>query len=392
MTVEITMTGKVATAERPRLRILQAVAGKDWGGVSMMVQAIAKKLIAEGCEVTILSSPDATSVAEYSSTGARLAHSAHWRREISPLHDLLFLWEMFRLCRKHRFDVVHTHSSKTGMVGRIAAWLAGTPLVVHTIHGFSFHEFSSGLGTQFFITLEKIAAHFSHVMISVNSEDRETAIKRGITAPERIVTIVNGIDPGPLNGTAPTPLRAELQLPDEAILVGSIGRLAPQKGYTYLVEAVPALRARYPQAHVIIAGNGPEEEKLHELVKKMGLASHCHLLGFRRDIAGLLAAFDIFVTPSLWEGLSISLLEAMAAGKAIVSTAIKGNRETIQSGVNGLLVEAANPNALATAIGQLIEHPEQAQQLSQQARHSAETQFSEEKMVTEVAGLYRRWL
>ncbi len=379
----------------PTLRgrsVLQALAGQEWGGGSVVVRSIVKRLVAEGCRVTVLCSPDAQTVAEFAETGAELIHSTYWRRNVSPLNDLRFLFELFNLCHRRQFDIVHTHTSKTGIVGRLAARLAGTPLIIHTIHGFSFHEFSRGVGPCVYLTLEQIAGHFADLLISVNREDKETALARYIIPPERIVTILNGIDPQPLTPIQPAPLREMLGLPPETILIGSVGRLAPQKGYTDLLQAAVFIVTHTPHAHILIVGDGPQRVELESLADALHVSSNCHFLGFRADVSQVLAAFDIYVSTSLWEGLSISLLEALAAGKPIIATDIKGNRETIHDGQNGLLVPPTNPGALAEAIVKLVKDPTQCRRLARRARQSAEIEFSEERMTTEIVDVYRHSL
>lgn len=374
------------------LQVFQVVPAAAWGGGSVVILRLVKKLIQVGCQVTVLCSTDARTVTEFSKSGAEVIHARHWRRPVSPVQDVLLLYELYTICRQRRFDVVHTHNPKGGVVGRIAAGLAGTPLVIHTIHGLTFNDFMPPWRVWLYRTLERVAARFCDVLISVNEEDRQRAIEAGIAEPDHIATVLNGIDVDQFINATPAPLRTELSLPDETILIGATGRLAVQKGYEYLIRAIPLLVAAEPRAHVLLAGTGELDDDLRALVSELGVEEFCHFLGFREDIPALLASFDFYAQPSLWEGLSISLLEAMAAGKPIVTTDIIGNREVVEDGVLALLVPPADVEALATAILELTRDPARAQRLGSQARQHVVRYFSADRMVKETLHLYRRQL
>ena len=371
------------------LEVFQVLAGGPWGGGGVVVLSLTKRLMQEGCRVRALCLSDEVS-RRFSEAGATVVTSRYWRREINPLFDLLSFYELFRLCRKERFDVVHTHTSKGGLLGRIAARLAGVPIVIHTVHGFAFHGFTSRLATVSYTHLEKLAARFCDLIICVNHEDRLTAIEKRIVKPDKIVTIPNGIDLKRFEGTAITDLqRGRLGLPREATLVGTVGRLAPQKGFVHLIKAIPSILRAHPQTRFLFAGEGPLKAELQALAEELGIADHCRFLGFRRDIPKLLACYDIFVLPSLWEGLSITLLEAMAAGKAVVATNIKGNREVVSDGINGILCEPQNSKALAKAIIHLTKNREKARLLGERARQTVEQRFDERIMLERTLELYR---
>jgi glycosyltransferase involved in cell wall biosynthesis len=363
-----------------------------WGGGGEVVIPLFNKLIQSGCQVTVVVGTDPLGAARFSQTGAEIMRARHWRRAISPVQDALLLYELYNLCRQRRPDVVHTHNPKAGVVGSIAAGLARIPLVIHHIHGLTFNDALPPRRAWLFRTMERIAAPFRDVQISVNEADRWRAIEAGLGGPDRIVTVLNGIDVDQFINVTPAPLRTELSLPDDAILIGWTGRLAVQKGLEYLIRAIPGLIVAEPRAHVLLVGSGELEDHLRALVTELGVEDHCHFLGFRQDVPALLAAFDLYAQPSLWEGLSISLLEAMAAGKAIVATDIIGNRELIEDGVSGLLVPPTDVEALATALLKLRRDPTQSQRLGRQARQRVEQHFSRDRMVKETVDLYRHWL
>jgi glycosyltransferase involved in cell wall biosynthesis len=352
------------------------------------VLAITKRLIEQGCSVWVLCLSE-MSAQRFGEVGANVVTSRFWRQPISPLLDLRAFWELFRLCRREKFDIVNTHTSKGGFLGRIAARLAGVPLVIHTAHGYAFNEVDSKLTALFYTYLEKFAAYSCDLVISVNEEERLIAIQKKVVSPDKIVTVLNGINVSKFENVVPTDsLRRELDPSGEAILIGATGRLTPQKGFTYLIRAMPFILEAYPHARVMFVGDGLLEAQLKSLAGELGIADQCQFLGFREDVPELLACFDIFVLPSLWEGLSISLLEAMAAGKPLVTTNIKGNREVIDDGVDGLLVNPADPVALADAATKLIRDEERARAMGERAKQKIKESFSEEVMVERTLELY----
>jgi len=382
------MNRQMAKDTRSKIKVFQVLSGvATWGGGGTVVLSLTKELLRLGCEVTVLCLGDFAGE-QFAKAGAKVVSSRYWRREINLPFDLLALYELFRLCRRERFDIVHTHTSKGGFLGRIAARLAGVPTVIHTVHGFAFHEFTPGPVAAFYTLLERLAGHFCDLVICVNDEDRQTAIRRRIVAPDKIVTIHNGIDMDRFAGVRGDSVRRELALGDGSVLIGTVGRLAPQKGFAYLLQAIPLVLREHPETHFAFAGDGPLEAELKGLATELGVSERCHFLGFRRDIPEVLAACDIFVLPSLWEGLSITLLEAMAAGKPIVATDIKGNREVITDEVNGLLVRPKDSVELARAIIELIEDRERARLLGERARRTVERHFNERAMLEKTLQAY----
>lgn len=375
--------------EHRRPKVFQVLAGGPWGGGAVVVLAITRALMQIGCQVWVLCLDDVVAQ-RFAQAGAQVVRCNVWRREINPLHDLLSLGRLYWLCRRERFDLVVTHTSKGGFLGRIAARLAGVPRVIHTAHGFAWHGFTSAATTlfqiaspalRFYVTLERIAAHFCDLIISVNHEDRLDAVKRGVVPPEKIVTVLNGIDMARFSVVRSPGLRQQLAKEREGFVIGAVGRLAPQKGFEYLIQAMPDVLSHYPDCRLVLVGEGPLEAQLKTLAHSLKVADRCEFLGFRSDIPALLACFDVFAQPSRWEGLSITLLEAMAAARPIVATDIKGNRELVAHGVDGLLAASADSQALANAIIELLQDRKRAETMGARAREKVGQHFSQAAMI-----------
>ena len=368
------------------MKILQVLGGGAWGGGSVVVLSIVKQLVERGDEVWVVALDDETAH-HFRSAGAIPVRVPGWLRPVNPvdLVPLVFLWQ---LCWREKFDLVSTHTSKGGMLGRIAAKLAGVPAITHHVHGFGFHEFTHPWVKQVYVQFEKLGAMCHSLMITVGEQHREFAMELGIEKGERIRTILNGIEIEKFLGHERAAIRRELGFGDGEVILGSIGRLAPQKGFAYMIEAMPAIVAKNPKARLVIAGIGELEGELKALVAAKGMEQHVTFLGFRRDAPRLLAAFDVFVHPSLWEGLSISLMEAMVAGCPIVCSRIPGNIEMIEDGRTGIFSVAAEPESIVAGVNRMLADPAVARAMAETAQREGIERFSVERMVRENVAAY----
>jgi glycosyltransferase involved in cell wall biosynthesis len=324
---------------------------------------------------------------------ATVAVDCVWR-EIRPLRDLVGLFRLWRYLRAEGFSVVHTHTTKAGFVGRIAARLAGVPVVVHTVHGFAFHEQSSAAKIAFYTVLEWIAGWFCHCIITVSEFHRDWALRLRIASPEKIVAIPNGIPDGTLgHGASRDAMRRTLGLLPEDVFLFTPGRVAQEKGLEELLMALSLLPAEVkPHVQAFIAGDGPLLTCLERRVAELGIGGQVRFLGFRSDIFELLAACDIVALPSWREGLSISLLESMCAGRAIVASSIGSNREALDAGGPAgpvaQLVDAGDVPALAAAIGGLAADPALREDLGRRARALWESRYSADKSLAHYERTY----
>lgn len=368
------------------MKILQVLGGGAWGGGSVVVLSIVKQLIARGDEVWVIALDDETAH-HFRSAGAVPVSVPCWLRPVNPLDavPLFFLWQ---LCRREKFDLVSTHTSKGGMLGRLAAKLAGVPAITHHVHGFGFHQFTHPLVKQVYVMFEKLGARCHSLMITVGEQHREFAMELGIEKGERIRTILNGIQVEKFLGHDRAAIRAELGFGEDEVILGSIGRLATQKGFAYMIEAMPAIVAKNPRARLVIAGIGDLDAELTALVAAKGMEKHVTFLGFRRDAPRLLAAFDVFVHPSLWEGLSISLMEAMVAGCPIVCSRIPGNIEMIDDGRTGIFSEPASPESIVASVNRMLADPAAARRMAETAQREGMERFPVERMVRENVAAY----
>ncbi len=374
------------------VRVLQVIGGSQFGGAVWVILAYAQMLQEHGCEVTVCTSVE--SVARvFRDAGCLIVSVPEMVREIDPPKDLRAVLKLARLCRTGRYDVVHTHTSKGGFIGRAAARIARVRVVLHTAHGFAFHEGSSRRAVAFYSSLERLAARWCDRVVTVSEFHRLWAIRLGIAPREKILTIHNGISTSRLISTRTRDeVRAALGLSDGLMVIGSIGRLAPQKGIEHLIAAMPTLLGHNPNFRLLLAGEGPSRAGLEQLAGRLGVSSAVSFLGFQKSVGEILKAVDVVVAPSRYEGLSISVLEAMASAKATVATRIGSNAELIEDGISGRLVPADDAQSLVEAILQIANDPALAQRYGVAAKRRFELAFTEQAMKQAVWNLYRELL
>ncbi|XVQ12374.1 glycosyltransferase [Spirillospora sp. CA-255316] len=295
--------------------------------------------------------------------------------QISPREDRAALRTLTRVLAEGRYDVVHTHSAKGGVIGRIAAARAGVPRIVHTWHGFPFNEFQSWPRRAAYIRLERIAARRTDAFLAIGSETVTTALRLGLATPERIRLSWPAVD---VDAYAAAPgsraqARRRLDLPLGVKVVGSIGRLTYQKGPEIFARAL----ARLPEdVFGLWVGGGAMAGELEKLTARLGIADRMRWLGHRDDVAQVMPAFDVLAMASRWEGLPCVLVEAIGAGIPLVATAVPSNQDLVLSGETGLLVPPQDPAGLAAAIGHLLDHPAEAARMAGRARERVGDWFS----------------
>lgn len=313
-------------------------------------------------------------------------------RAIQPGTDARHLRALRSLLKELRPDVVHTHSSKAGVLGRLASKTTGIGARVHTPHTFAFlfDAMFSSAKRRLFRTIESQLGRHTHRLVAVSESERATIAESGVVDARRVRVVPNGVDPAPFLGVAPVP-RESLEVPADAPLLATIGLLNVAKGQDIALHALAQPEAA--AAHLLIVGHGEEREALGALAAELRLEDRVHFLGWRDDVPGLLAACDGLLLPSRWEGMPYIVLEAMAAGLPVVATRVDGARELVTEGVNGTLAEIGEPADLARAIGRLLAGgPEQRAALGRASRERVEAHYTLEHMRARLDEVYREAL
>lgn len=371
-----------------RLRIAQVVTHMDIGGVPDHIVTLARGLSRRHDVSVICDRADPTHAAVLAGLGVNIIQ-VPMRRAPNPLADARAFWQLWRLFRRERFDVVHTHRSKAALVGLLAARTARVPVVVNTAQMFGFLVLRNPLLRGLFWLYDRLLFAVADAVITVYERGRSAIVASGIVAAGKIHTVYNGIDCGrflaPPQGRN---LRRELGIPASAAVAITVARLVPQKGIDLLIAAAAKVVAAHPEAYFLIVGDGPLRATIEAEIERLNVRGNVLLLGERTDIPALLHSADLFALPSVAEGLPIAILEAMAAGKPVVATDVDGNPEAVLEGDTGLIVRSRDPEEMADALARLIVDRTLRERLGRAGRARVEQRFSARQMVDEVEAIY----
>ena len=367
-----------------KLRVLEMIDKPFLGGGQRTVLLLAQNLDKKRFEVSVCSGGPGPLVETLRGLGI-----PHLPATFSRKRFFTSVREIARILTDNRIDVLHTHGGVAGLFGRWAARRGRRPVLVHTVHGIHYLHYRNPLARWGYVQLEKYLSRFTDAVVFVSEADLWSAQRRGLASGEKLALIKNGVDPALLKPAAQrTSLRKSLGLLPGQTVVGTVARLHRQKGIPYFLRAAELVRQSHPQAAFVIVGGGPWEAKLKAEAARLRLAGNVVFPGERPNASALLSLFDIFVLPSLWEGLPFVLVEAAALAKPIVATNIDGVREVVRDGENGMLVPAADPASLASAIRLLLDDPGLARRLAALAKAQIPKGFTIREMIAQTERLY----
>ncbi len=340
--------------------------------------------------------PEGELVAEARRQGVTVTEVPELTRELSPLADWRCKGALYRLISDGRPDIVHTHSSKAGFLGRLAAWKAGTPVVIHTIHGLPFHRYESWWRNRLYVMAERMAARRCHRILCVAEAMKKQALAEGIGREEQYRVVYSGMDvdtftDSTLDGPA---VRAELGLAPDDVVIGKIARLFEFKGHEDVLRAFPAVLEREPRARLLFVGDGLLRASLEALAKELAVADKVVFAGLvpAARIPELIAAMDMVVHASYREGLARVLPQALISRVPVVSYNVDGAPEVVIPGETGQLVPPGDISGLAEAVAAMASDPEARRRMGEAGRSLCADRFRREKMVADIARSYRECL
>ncbi len=306
------------------------------------------------------------------------------KRSISPLKDIQAFFSIIRFIKQNKISIVHTHSSKAGILGRWAAKFAKVPIIIHTVHGWSFHEYMSKPIKALYVFLERWTAGITTKFIAVSENDIKKGLNNKIGKAKQYELIRYGIE---INRFEQIPAQHNSQA---VLTVGMIACLKPQKNPIDFIRAAEIIAKTNKNVRFICIGGGKLRKNLEKEIMLRSLNKQVKLLGWRKDISQLIRQMDIVVLTSLWEGLPIALLEAMAAAKPIVAYDTDGIREAVKNGISGFLCPKKDIHALAEAIKKLLDEPALTKSMGQKAYELiSDSDFNAEDMIQNIEGLYK---
>jgi glycosyltransferase involved in cell wall biosynthesis len=369
-------------------KILLLVTLSEWGGAQHIVYLLAKYFQKE-YEISVACAPGGELISKLQEEDIRVIPIPEFARNPHLLKDLLMLLKLYRLTKREKFDLVHAHSTKAGLLGRLAARLAGVKAILFTAHGWAFTEGRNFWKRWVLAQTEKIASACSMKIACVSEHDRQLALKFGVTKTEKLLVIHNGLEEEPFLQAQGAGVARELNLTKEKeTVITFVGRLAAPKEPVVLLESLK----KFPHAKALLVGDGPMRPELEAYIAQNQLSERASILGMRSDIPEILAASDIFVLPSRWEGLPLVIIEAMFAGLPIIATDVGGVSELVQEKINGFLIPRSDVAALQRALAQLIADKTLREEMGEKSRQRALKQFTMERMLAQYEKLYRETL
>ncbi|MBX7233416.1 MAG: glycosyltransferase family 4 protein [Caldilineales bacterium] len=322
------------------------------------------------------------------------------RRDVHPLADAQAARDLLALCRRRRYHIVHTHLAKAGILGRWAARRAGVPIVLHSLHGATFHDSPARRTPNdwLYYGLERLAAPWTDAFISVGDDLRQRYLRAGVGAPGQYVVIHSGMDldafraAGRMGAEARQAVRASLGYGPETFLAGYVAALEWRKGHRYLVEVLRRLAGQHPQLRLVFVGEGYDRPRIEALVAGAGMGDRVQFTGYRTDVAAVMAAFDVKLFASNREGLPQVLVQAAAVGLPVLAFAAEGVVELVKEGVNGHIFAHGDVAGMAGALESLLRQPDEARRLGAAGPALVDDRWQIATMQAKTQALYDRWL
>ena len=364
------------------MKICHVITRMIVGGAQENTLLSCRGALEAGHDVTLVTGPSPGPEGELlkrvSCPGLKIVECPWLVREIAPLSDLKAFLHLKKLFRTERYDVVHTHSSKAGIVGRFAARAAGVPLVVHTIHGLAFHRYEKFWKNLLYIACERAAAPCGNRIYAVAQAMIDQSLAAGVGSPEQYKVVYSGMELDRFLHAKPDPvLRKKLGIPEDAVVLATLARLFPLKGYEQFLPVAVKLAKELPQIHCLIIGNGTMMEEIREFIRKEGVESRFSFAGLVApgEVGNYLALASVLVHFSLREGLPRAAVQALASGKPVIAYALDGTPEVVIPGKTGYLLKPGDRAGAEAAIRELVANPALAAELGANGRKLVESRF-----------------
>jgi glycosyltransferase involved in cell wall biosynthesis len=377
-----------------RIRILRVIARLNVGGPAIHSTLLTERLDPSRYESRLVAGSIEPGEGDYLDLHRRVLSGLitvpDLGREIRGLSDLRTLWALVRLIREFRPHVVHTHTAKAGAVGRAAALLCRVPVVVHTFHGHVLRGYFSPARTRVFLEIERRLGRRSSALIAVSPKVREELLDLRVGRPDDVHVVPLGLDLAKFRDFRQprAEARAALGLPDDAFVTSIVARLVPIKAHEVFLEAARHLLAVRPDAVFLVVGDGQRREELEALAAGLGLGESVRFLGWRADLERIYRASDVVVLTSKNEGSPVALIEAMAAGRPVVSTCVGGVPDVVTEGESGLLVEMDDAVGLARALARLAGDRALGEALGTAAQARVTARYDAGRLLDDMDALY----
>jgi len=360
-----------------KVRLLFVITKLELGGAQKQALELIKGLDKDKFSPILYTAKEGILVKEaLEISGLELRLSSFLERSINPIKDFFALLELCIFVKSKKIDILHTHSSKAGILGRLAGRLCRVKVILHTVHGWSFNDFQPLIKKKIFVWFERFCSSFTDVLIVVSEFDKAKGIALGIGREDKYRIVRYGIDQSVFKKNSGSELKRSLGVFPQDVLVGTVCCFKPQKAPQDFVKVAYLISRQHPNVKFILAGDGESRPEVEKLIQEYGLKNKVILVGWRNDIAEIMSALDIFVLTSLWEGLPVSVLEAMSCSKPVVATDTGGIREVIIDGKTGYLAEPHDVNGISDKLRDLVKSENLRNSIGEFARISLRGRFS----------------
>jgi len=379
---------------KKQISVLHPITRLIVGGAQENTMYTAAMVNKEKFSVEILSGPQTGSegslIEEVKNRGITLTIIPELLRQVSPINDTIAFYKIYRQIKRKKYIIVHTHSSKAGILGRFAARLAKTPIIVHTIHGWSFHDYMPKPFRWIYIVLEKMTAIFTNKLIAVNEQDIKKGLQEHIGKPEQYVLIRSAIpiEDFNKNNHKRDLIRQTLGIPANSPVLGNIGRFSIQKNPFDWIKIASMVAADIPSCYFIMVGDGPLRDKAIEMIKNAGLIDRMILTGLRRDVANMLSVIDVFLLTSLWEGLPRVIPQALMMEIPVVAYQVDGLKDILINTKNGYLCNPGDIHSATKYCVKLLSELRLRQEMGANGRQMIEEDFDLKRMISQIEHIY----
>ena len=376
------------------MRVCHVITKPELGGAQLSTLNILSNFPKDRFTLSVITSKEGMLSKEFKDLKmTRSFFSPFLVRPINPISDILAFIHIYLIYRSNGYDLVHTHSSKAGIIGRWAARLARVPVIIHTVHGWSFNDYQPLPLKRFFILLERITARFTTKIICVSRNDIEIGVSNKIAAREKFTLIKYGIPFAEFKRSSKDPLqkKKELGINNSGRVVGMFACLKPQKSPQDYIKACIEIYKKMPDVNFLLIGDGALKAKCRKLLSATPLNGRFIFTGWRRDISDIMGILDVVVLTSKWEGMPISIIEALCKGCPVVATNAGGVSELVKDGTTGYIVKPGDYKEAAGKVYEILKNEDLLNRMKREASLSVDDSFSLDRMVEKIENLYRSY-
>ncbi|MBU1044174.1 MAG: glycosyltransferase family 4 protein [Candidatus Omnitrophica bacterium] len=378
-----------------KIKVAQVITRMDWGGSPDIVRILTQYLDKSRFEVSFICGPSSFPTAKtqifFKKIKDNLIEVNSLRRDINPIIDLIGFVKLYFIFKKHKFDIVHTHTAKAGALGRLAAFFAGVKVIVHTSHGHNFYGYFNPLMSKFIVLIERFLSSFTSKIIALTELEKKDLVEFGVCQDGKIEVINTVIEVNAeFKEDKSITVKHDLGFSKEDIIIGMVGRLEPIKGLECFIQAAIMIAKKFSKVHFVLVGEGSLRESLEANIAGQNLSKRFTFTGWQDDPLSYMQAMDMLVLASLNEAVGLVLIEAQSMGVPVIATKVGGVPEIVKDGKSGILVEPGSPAELVAAMEKLISNSTQRREMGKYAKKNISEKYSVNAFINNISQTYEQ--